>query len=193
MWKLNWIHKVLLGIAALLAISVIDAATATLTHTTQSKPAPVASVESCNPDASQLLSLVNQERSKLGAPILTIDPALAASAKNKLNDEVTNQYYGHNKIDGSSTVSFIRAVGVNAAWGEDLDDNALNPTEDWTALKNSPAHYASLTNPTFTRIGIAEQCVDYVLRTGTGPDDNSNLVGQTIKELTVVHLAAPER
>lgn len=150
-----------------------------------------ASVSTCQPDASQLLTLVNQERSKLGAPMLTTDIALATSARNKLDGEISGQYYGHNLADGTNDVSILRAQGVNAASSEDLDSNAINPDSDWNSFKNSPAHYASLTNPQYVRVGIASQCTDFTLQKET--DTTGNLpIGTQIKELTVVYLAAPE-
>lgn len=146
-------------------------------------------VPACQPNASQLLSFINQERAKVGSPALSIDNSLVISAHNKLNDEVTRQYYGHNLIDGSNDVSFMREQGINAASSEDLNANDLNPTIDWNTFKHSPAHYASLTNPQYTRVGIAEQCVNYVIARETDTSDNAP-VGTHISELTVVHLAA---
>jgi len=152
--------------------------------------APVIPV--CTPNASELLGYINQERAKLGAPQLTIDTALAVSSQNKLQDMVNGHYYGHLLLDGSEPWVFIRNQGVKALVGEDIDINALSPALDWQAFKNSPAHYKSLTNARFTRVGISTECIAYPIEHSTGPDDNSKLVGTTSKELTVVHLAAPE-
>lgn len=192
-WKLRAIRYLTYVVIAY-GLLVIGAAMAGTPKAAPIPPVakPAIAKPTCTPDASQLLDLINQERIKLGAPMLVVDPALAESARAKLNDEVNSQYYGHNLLNGDAASTLIRAQGVNAAWGEDLDENALNPVQDWKAFKNSPAHYASLTNPAYTRVGIAEKCVNFVLKAGTGPDDNSNLVGSKIKELTVVHLAAPE-
>lgn len=155
------------------------------------KSVPKAAAQSCQPDASQLLSLINQERTKLGSPTLSVDTALAKSAKNKLNDEITNQYYGHNLIDGSNDISLLRAQGVNAASSEDLDENALTPAQDWASFKASPAHYASLTDPQYLRVGIAAQCVGY--KTVKQTDSTGNIpVGTALTELTVIHLAGVE-
>jgi len=177
----------------LISLMLITALAAASTKNRLTVPNSVKDSSVCQTDVASLLALIINERARVGSPALTIDPALAASAHNKLADEVAGQYYGHNLLDGSSTGAFIRSQGVNAAWGEDLDVNALTPTIDWSSFKASAAHYASLTDPQYTRVGIAEQCVDLTIKASTGPDDNSNLIGVPVKELTVVHLAAPER
>lgn len=151
-------------------------------------PVPV----TCSVDAAQFLGYINAERAKLGAPQLVTDSKLAVSSHNKLQDMVSGHYYGHNLLDGSSTFAFLSQQGVHESWSEDLDLNGMTPLSDWTTLKNSPPHYASLTNPLYTRVGIDTQCVAFTIEHGTGPDDNSKLVGSSAKELTVIHLAAPE-
>jgi uncharacterized protein YkwD len=159
----------------------------------EKEPAPAqAATQVCAVNASALLDLMNQERSKLGAPVLTVDPALSVSAKNKLDDMEKNRYYGHQLLDGSEYYSTIREQGINAAVSEDLDVNSNTADDDWASLKGSPAHYKSLTNPAYTRVGASTRCTDYVLEKSTGPADNSQLIGRKIKSLTVVHLAGPE-
>lgn len=155
------------------------------------KSVNVAAIPTCQPDTSQLLSFINQERAKIGSPQLTVDSALATSAHNKLNDEVMGQYFGHKLLDGSSPHSFITAQGVNAAWSEDISSNALNPTVDWASFKGSPTHYASLTDPQYTRVGIAELCSNYKIAKETDATEDIP-IGTQVSELTVVHLAAPE-
>lgn len=155
------------------------------------KTVPKVAVQTCQPDSGQLLGYINQERSNFGTPALIVDPALSRSAANKLADEVAGSYYGHNLLDGSNDVSFLRAQGVNAATSEDLNANQLTPLADWTTFKNSPSHYASLTNNQYIRVGIAESCTDYSIATETDPANNAP-VGTHIVELTVVQLAGPE-
>lgn len=181
---------------SLLALIVLMVDLAVFANSRPHTPVPMAPVAAaapvCSPDATKLTDLINQERIRIGSPVLITEHSLVSSATNKLNDEVSNKYYGHNLLDGSSWSTFARTQGVKAVASEDLDENALNPTDDWSAFKNSPAHYASLTDPQYSRIGVAEQCTDFTLQTGTGPGDNSSLVGTSIKELTVIHLAGPE-
>lgn len=142
----------------------------------------------CVVNAKELLSLINNERERLGAPALTINSDLASIANNKLVDMRDNKYYGHLGLDGSKPDKYYRQFGVDSAFSEDLDVNAMSPAADWTALKGSPSHYKSLVNPQYTRIGIGSECEDYTITKTTGPDDNSNLVGKQAQELTVIEL-----
>jgi hypothetical protein len=146
----------------------------------------------CNIDASQLLGLINAERAKLGAPQLVIDPSLAVSAKDKMDDMTTNQYFGHNKLDGTSPESFMTAHGVKAAWSEDVGFGDMNADSYWQSFRESPSHYSSLTSPKYTRVGIASSCTGFDIKKVTGPEDNNDVLGDHAASLAVVHLAAPE-
>lgn len=186
-------HKLLLSVASLLALVGFGVAT---------RPSPALPVQvhstasaaklTCQPDTVALLSSINGERESLGVKPLVVDSSLVSSSQNKLNDEIAQKYYGHDSPNGDSWARFVRAQAVTSAASEDLNENALSASSDWISLKNSPAHYASLTDAQYTRVGLTSQCTNFFLVTGTGPDDNSNLVGRYIGELTVIHLAAPE-
>jgi hypothetical protein len=162
---------------------------------THEKPLAVATsaVEPvCSVDPSELLGYINTERASLNAPVLIVDGQLTETANHKLNDMVAGKYYGHKYLDGSDSWPYIRAMGIHAALAEDLDTNAVSSKDDWEGLKNSPEHYKSLIDPQYTRVGIDEQCTDFVAEHSTGPDDNTNLIGTKLTELTVIHLAGVE-
>lgn len=161
-------------------------------HQPVAKALPPVYAPVCSPDSEALLNLINQERVKVGVPALRVDNALMTAATEKLNDMVKGAYYGHKLLDGSEPWRFERSQGVTAALGEDIDINALTPQADWVAFKNSPPHYASLTNALYSRVGLEERCTSYPIEHSTGPDDNSGMIGTTAHELTVVELAAPE-
>lgn len=146
----------------------------------------------CAPDTTGLLTLINNERVALGIAPLTTDSTLTSTSGIKLQSMVSGAYYGHNTPEGAKYSVLLSQNGVNAASAEDLLDNANTANENWTRFKASSSHYKTLTDPQYTRIGIAESCVDYVLNTSTPPDDNSSLIGKRITELTVIQLAAPE-
>ena len=146
----------------------------------------------CTVNANTLLTLINSERAKIGSPALVVDPQLSISSRNKLDNMVLQKYYGHNQIDGSSWSVYAQNQGVKASISEDINVNALSSETLWSSYKNSPSHYQSLTNPSFTRVGVATQCTNFILEKSTGPSDNSNLIGKNISDLTVVHLASPE-
>jgi hypothetical protein len=146
----------------------------------------------CNVDAGQLLTLINGQRSKLGAPILTIDPALATSSKAKFDDMVANQYFGHDRIDGTPWYSLLDRTKVSGKASEDIEMGDLSPTKQWESFRKSPNHYKSLTNPAYTRVGISTSCVDVHILHETGPDIEGGIEGKDTTDITVVHLAAPE-
>lgn len=162
---------------------------------TSGSAAPVASASEqvvCAPDSKTLLTTINTERKLKGAPELVVDEALTKSSQDKLQDMITNHYYGHDHVDGNSEFDIVRSNGVRAQASSDILINGMDAGRAWTTFKDSPAHYASLTNPTYTRVGITEKCVSVSIDKVTGPSDNSAVLHTTAQEFTVIYLAAPE-
>lgn len=191
-WKYLFIGALvtLVGLYGLaVAYSAMYPTPAATTHASASVPV------TCSPNANTLVSEINTERTKLGENTLVQDETLVTAANMKVADMVNGQYYGHNFPDGDTdSFKFVSQAGVGGgvAVSEDLDFNALSPTIDWNSFKNSPAHYKSLTDAQYTRIGAVEKCVNYTVKHATGPDDNTNLLGTQAKELTVVYVADNE-
>lgn len=164
---------------------------ATLPVKNSSRYTPVAK-EVCSVNADSLVSLINQERASLGKPTLITDSLLVASSKTKLDDMIAHTYYGHNLLDGRSWDVYYKAQGIQASGSENIGSSDISPEKSWLEFKNSPSHYASFIDSSYTRIGVSAQCVDLTLTQVTGPSENSNLIGQKVSDLTVVHLARPE-
>jgi uncharacterized protein YkwD len=177
-----------IGVAISLYVVWAVIATVISANVPQPKAAVAAKKVTCSTDASALLSYINKERKLRGSPVLTVNSTLAAIANNKLVDMRDNKYYGHNRLDGSTPAYFYRQFGVQSAWSEDLDLNALSPAKDWAALKASKEHYDSLMNPLYTKVGIATECENYKIRHETGPTLYGNLAGTKALELTVIEL-----
>jgi uncharacterized protein YkwD len=102
----------------------------------------------------RMLVLVNEERAKVGAPPLTIDPALTRSARAHSEDMWQRQYFAHVNPDGHDP--FDRMLAADAIFlgaGENL---ALAPTTELAhiGLMNSPGHRRNILDPNFTRVGI---------------------------------------
>lgn len=198
MWyNLPMKKKVLYSLGALLALFAISYAGfcawyyATGRNEQSVNAQPVS--QTCNVDANILLGHINTERKLLGVPALSVDASLNASAHNKLEDEKTNSYFGHNRLDGTPWYSaFLDKSKVSAPASEDIDVNDVSSDQTWGTFKHSPSHYKSLTDPRFTRVGLSTQCVDMTLTHVTGPADNSAYLNQHIVSLTVVHLAQTE-
>lgn len=153
---------------------------------TQTPVAPV-----CQVDAGKLLEYVNAERSRLGAPQLQIDATLATAAKYKLDNMVAEKYFAHKMANGTDWFKYARDLGVHAAVSEDIGSNDNTPEQSWQEFKGSPAHYKSLTDPQYTRVGVSAQCTDFVREKAVEPGDEK-YVGAKITDLTVVTLAGVE-
>jgi uncharacterized protein YkwD len=161
-------------------------------HTYDSKNTPPTSeaAVSCNMDADKLLGYINAERAKLGAPELHTDTTLAQASTLRSDDMISQGYFSHQTPNGQ-WYDVVRSLGVKAKVSEDLGSNDDTPEEAWAEFKSSAAHYESLTNPQYTRVGISTKCTTYKLTKSIEPGDDQYL-GTTTTDLTVVTLAANE-
>jgi hypothetical protein len=105
---------------------------------------------------------------------------------------VSQQYFGHNRLDGSSWGTLVDRSKVSSAISEDIEMGDLTSAGQWEAFKNSPNHYRSLTDPKYTRVGISSNCVQLTVLHSTGPESDPSIENTTTSDVTVVHLAAPE-
>lgn len=145
----------------------------------------------CSVDAGKLLGYINAERSKLGAPELVVDATIATAAKYKLDDMAAKKYFAHKMPDNTEWHAKLRSLGVNATTAENIGSNDSTPEQSWEEFKSSPSHYSSMTDPQYTRIGIATQCTDYTLELALEAGDEQ-YVGTKVTDLTVVTLAGVE-
>ena len=107
---------------------------------------------------TRVLDLVNQERTKSGAPGLVVQEKLAAAALAHSTDMACRGFFSHNNPDGKTAFDRIQALGyqfLNA--GENIygGDGALNSPE--MALQtwlNSPSHKKAMLNPEYTEAGM---------------------------------------
>jgi uncharacterized protein YkwD len=101
---------------------------------------------------------INQLRAERGLPPLTNDPQLSAIARLRAEDMATNNYFGHTPPDGCGTRCLMERAGVTVSWtGEVIAWNTfpIEQSADMTIAmwRNSPQHYATITNGCFTRMG----------------------------------------
>lgn len=83
---------------------------------------------------------INSMRSAAGLPVLIVDVGLSAIANSRCEQIVLTDNFSH---DGMCTA------------GEILGQNYNSAGAVCTAWQNSPDHYAAITNPGYTRMGIA--------------------------------------
>ncbi|KAK9759959.1 hypothetical protein K7432_016484 [Basidiobolus ranarum] len=106
-------------------------------------------------DANKLLALVNQERQRVDAPGLTIDPRLTMAAERHTLYQVAIQKMTHDEPNRSlgqridETGYMWTNVGENVAAGFGDEISVM------IAWMNSPAHRKNILNPIFTQIGMA--------------------------------------
>jgi len=103
---------------------------------------------------TQMIALVNEERSKRGLPQLIPDPELTAVARAHSRDMFVRGYFAHIDLEGKNPFDRMKDANIhflNA--GENL---ALAQTLDiaHTNLMNSPGHRANILLPGFGHVGI---------------------------------------
>ncbi|TVY02380.1 hypothetical protein FPZ45_06960 [Cohnella terricola] len=106
--------------------------------------------------ASQVLDLVNQERSKAGLSALSMDDKLSKMAMAKAQDMFNNKYFDHNSPTHGSPFDMMKEYGItyNSA-GENIANGQPSPTQVMHDWMNSPGHKANIMNNSYTHIGIA--------------------------------------
>ncbi|KKP69324.1 hypothetical protein A2X44_04200 [candidate division CPR3 bacterium GWF2_35_18] len=106
--------------------------------------------------ASQLFQLTNDERSKLGLPVLTYNQKLANAAYNKGTDMFADQYWAHVAPDGTTPWNFILGAGYDYHYaGENLAKDFSSASSVVKAWMNSPSHRENIVNAEFKEMGIA--------------------------------------
>lgn len=132
-----------------------------------------------SPKVQQLLSLINDERSKRGLAILREDPKLAQAALIHAEEQMSENALSHSSLNGDSVSDRVAVTGY--AWGfvaENLAagrETARETLIDWI---NSPGHNKNLFTKQASEFGAA-----YLSR----PRQNQNDLGH----FWVLVLAAP--
>lgn len=105
-----------------------------------------------NDYASEVVALVNAERSKQGLSPLTARKELNEYAQLRSKEIVSN--FEHKRPDGSSPLDYVMSLdgvmraGENIAWGQS------SPEEVMTAWMNSEGHRENIMKSTFSMIGV---------------------------------------
>ena len=103
--------------------------------------------------ASEVLNLVNQERSKAGLSPLTMNSAATEAAKVRAKEIVNN--FDHTRPNGQSPFTALDAAGVSyRAAGENIAYGQSTPSEVMNGWMNSSGHRANILNGSFKEIGI---------------------------------------
>lgn len=102
----------------------------------------------------KMLTMVNAERAKVGAPALKMEAKITAVARAHSRDMFMRRYFSHYTPEGTDAGDRLSDGGVNyTVAGENL---AYSPDVETahTGLMNSPEHKKNILDPQFERIGI---------------------------------------
>lgn len=106
--------------------------------------------------ASQVVNIVNQERTKAGLKPLTSNSALTAMALDKAKDMYNNGYFDHTSPTYGSPFDMMSSYGIRYSYaGENIAKGQQTPEAVMTAWMNSAGHRQNIMSPNFTQIGVA--------------------------------------
>jgi uncharacterized protein YkwD len=106
--------------------------------------------------SKKIISLTNELRGSLNLPVLQENQKLNQAAASKAQDMLLNQYFAHISPQNIGLDYFLTKVNYKyAVAGENLAMGFNTPEEVVAAWKQSPTHYANMTDPDFSQIGVA--------------------------------------
>ena len=127
-------------------------------HPVYSMPAPSGSA------GSYALSLINASRHAYGFAPLRLDSALSGVAQAHATDQVVNNYFSHNSLNGMTPEDRMRAAGISfthAGENQCYDYGSITSAIAWchSIMMAEPYpgywnHIANILNPNFTRVGF---------------------------------------
>lgn len=124
--------------------------------TVPSSPTTSAPNTSQSAYASQVVTLVNQERAKAGLSPLTVNTALSAMALDKAKDMYNNGYFDHTSPTYGSPFDMMTQYGIRYTYaGENIAKGQQTPAAVMTAWMNSAGHRQNILSPNYSQIGVA--------------------------------------
>ncbi|MEM9580504.1 MAG: CAP domain-containing protein [Pseudomonadota bacterium] len=112
---------------------------------------------------STFAAMINGVRTTAGAGPLAYNAQLDQAAQGHANDMLTNNYFSHTGLNGSSAAQRVAATGYAAtAVGENIAQGQQSETDVLNSWQNSPGHKANNENPVFQEFGLGQA--------GTGGD-----------------------
>ena len=104
----------------------------------------------------QLVTLINAERQKVGAPPLKLNLKLTQAALRHSQDMAINNFFDHTGSDGSEPETRIIATGYNCCRysAENIAAGQSTPRAVVQAWLESPEHKEIMLNPNYTEVGF---------------------------------------
>lgn len=105
---------------------------------------------------SDLVSLTNQERLKVGLPPLNLDNELSNAAYKKAEFMLEKNFWSHNAPDGTTPWVFIKSSGYDYLYaGENLARGFTTAPDAMNAWMASAGHKSNILSPNYKDIGFA--------------------------------------
>lgn len=111
--------------------------------------APLSSLE------TEVIRLINIERTKRGLSALTTNWQLSRVARYKSQDMINKNYFSHTSPTYGSPFNMMENFGLKfSAAGENIAYGQKTPQEVVTAWMNSPGHRANILSAAYTQTGV---------------------------------------
>src|SRR5712671_6232529 len=143
----------------LLILSLIAAILARLYWTHTAPPTPE-KVSGLSEQESEILGLVNDERTRAGQLPLKFSPRLAVIARGHSYDMALRHYLAHNSPEGVEPADRISGVGIDYQivgeniYMDDYGDSREVPRRAIDGWRKSPEHHANIVSGEFTETGV---------------------------------------
>ncbi|NLL01435.1 MAG: LysM peptidoglycan-binding domain-containing protein [Mollicutes bacterium] len=114
---------------------------------------------------TEVVKLINSERTKAGRAVLTENSNLSNAARLKSEDFVNNKYFSHESPTYGSPFNMLSSLGITyTAAAENIASGQRNAEEVMKYWMNSPGHRANILSSSYNQIGV-----------GVARDQNGNL------------------
>ena len=122
---------------------------------TPAKTTTTPSLTENNKIEKEVVTLVNQERSKQGLAPLKENVQLSNIARTKSQDMVNKNYFSHTSPTYGSPFDMMKQFGITyTAAGENIAMGQQSAASVMSSWMNSPGHRANILSKDFTEIGV---------------------------------------
>lgn len=104
--------------------------------------------------AAQVLSLVNEERAKVGCSPVAASSALRGLAQSYSEDMAARGFFDHTDPDGRTPWDRAEKAGISNLGGENIARGQADAAAVMDAWMNSPGHRANILNCDFKTLGV---------------------------------------
>ncbi|MEU1852063.1 CAP domain-containing protein [Streptomyces sp. NPDC019990] len=118
------------------------------------RPSASAALSEETAAAAQVLSLVNEERAKVGCSPVAANSALTGLAQSYSEDMAARGFFDHTDPDGRTPWDRAEKAGISNLGGENIARGQTDAAAVMKAWMNSPGHRANILNCDFKTLGV---------------------------------------